>query len=135
VLGELPPPPSRVLEVGCGDGRDDETFAKAGYDVTAIDPKAPDGEIFRRTTLEEFDEGTFDAVVASVSLHHVEDLAAAFDKVATLLHPGGALVLETAGGEQARQAAALLRATGLTGVTTRADLAGVERFVAGVEPA
>ena len=51
------------------------------------------------------------------------------------LNPGGALVLETAGGAQAREAAARLRAAGLTGVMTRADLAGVERFVAGVEPA
>jgi release factor glutamine methyltransferase len=51
------------------------------------------------------------------------------------LAPGGALVLETAGGEQARATAHLLRVAGLAGVQARADLAGVERFVAGVEPA
>ena len=50
------------------------------------------------------------------------------------LAPGAALVLETAGGEQAAATAALLRAAGFAQVTTRADLAGVERFVAGVEP-
>jgi release factor glutamine methyltransferase len=44
---------------------------------------------------------------------------------------GGALVLETAGGEQARGVAGLLEAQGLAGVQTRADLAGVERFVSG----
>jgi release factor glutamine methyltransferase len=51
------------------------------------------------------------------------------------LVPGGVLALETAGGEQAWTAAALLREAGFTDVRTRADLAGVERFVAGVEPA
>jgi release factor glutamine methyltransferase len=44
---------------------------------------------------------------------------------------GGALVLETAGGEQARAVVALMDAHGFVGVETRADLAGVERFVAG----
>jgi release factor glutamine methyltransferase len=50
------------------------------------------------------------------------------------LAAGGALVLETAGGEQAAAAATLLRAAGYAEVRTRADLAGVERFVAGQEP-
>ena len=47
------------------------------------------------------------------------------------LAPGGALVLETAGGDQARTVVGLMRAQGFTGVETRGDLAGVERFVAG----
>lgn len=45
------------------------------------------------------------------------------------LRPGGALVLETAGGVQATLAAALLRDAGFVDVATRADLAGVTRFV------
>ncbi len=61
-------------------------MADAGYDVVAIDPDAPDGEIFRRTTIEAFDDpGPFDAVVASLSLHHVHDLGAALDKLVRLL--------------------------------------------------
>src|SRR5205807_7030965 len=47
------------------------------------------------------------------------------------LGAGGALLLETAGGEQARAVVALLRTAGFGGVQTRPDLAGVERFVAG----
>jgi release factor glutamine methyltransferase len=46
------------------------------------------------------------------------------------LRPSGALVIETAGGDQARAAAALLRTAELTQVAIRADLAGVDRFVA-----
>lgn len=44
---------------------------------------------------------------------------------------GGVLVLETAGGTQTPVVAELMRTAGFTGVATRADLPGVERFVAG----
>jgi release factor glutamine methyltransferase len=47
------------------------------------------------------------------------------------LRASGALVVETAGGAQAMAASALLREAGFTGVANRADLAGVDRFVAG----
>jgi release factor glutamine methyltransferase len=47
------------------------------------------------------------------------------------LRVSGALVIETAGGAQAESAAALLRDADFTEVTVRADLAGVDRFVAG----
>jgi SAM-dependent methyltransferase len=81
-----------VLEVGCGAGELAHALADSGYDIVAIDPEAPDGEIFRRRTIEEFDEpDPFDAVVASLSLHHVHDLGAALDKVVRLLR--GPLIL------------------------------------------
>ena len=50
------------------------------------------------------------------------------------LAPAGRLVLETAGGEQARAVVALMSARGFARVETRPDLAGVERFVAGGMP-
>jgi SAM-dependent methyltransferase len=92
---QLPTPPARLLEIGCGDGELALALAADGYDVIAIDPRAPEGAIFLAVTLEAFDdERASDAVVASLSLHHVENLAAAFDKVASLLRPGGTLVLQ-----------------------------------------
>jgi SAM-dependent methyltransferase len=58
----------------------------------AIDPEAPEGQIFQRTTLEDFDDPEpFDAIVASRSLHHVHDLAAGLDKLVRLLR--GPLIL------------------------------------------
>jgi len=48
------------------------------------------------------------------------------------LTPGGVLALETAGGGQAGATVELLRAAGFDDARTRADLAGVERFVAAV---
>jgi 2-polyprenyl-3-methyl-5-hydroxy-6-metoxy-1,4-benzoquinol methylase len=95
VLAELPPPRSRVLEVGCGQGDLARALAAAGYDVLAIDPEAPQGPLFRRTTIEELEEPRpFDAVVASRSLHHVADLGTALDRIASLLRPDGVLVLD-----------------------------------------
>jgi release factor glutamine methyltransferase len=47
------------------------------------------------------------------------------------LRASGVLVVETAGGAQAEAAAALLRTADFAQVTVRADLAGVDRFVAG----
>jgi len=48
-----------------------------------------------------------------------------------VLRPSALLLLETAGGSQAGAVAGLLRAAGFTGVGVRADLAAVDRFVAG----
>ena len=95
VLSHLPPEPARVLEVGCGEGHLARLLAAAGYAVTAIDPEAPEGFIFRRVTLDAFDDpGPFDAAVASRSLHHVEDLAGGLDKAVGLLAPGGVVVVD-----------------------------------------
>jgi SAM-dependent methyltransferase len=95
VLSQLPSPPARVLEVGCGDGDLSRGLARAGYSVTGIDPEPPEGAIFRRARLEDYyDDGEFDAVVASVSLHHVDDLGSAVERVEQLLRHGGLLLLE-----------------------------------------
>jgi SAM-dependent methyltransferase len=94
VLGHIGDPPARVLEVGCGEGALARAMARAGHSVTAIDPRAPEGPHFQRVRIEEFsDPGLFDYAVASLSLHHVEDLGSALDKIANLLRAGGALVV------------------------------------------
>src|SRR3712207_4696042 len=94
VLEQVGPPPARVLEVGCGEGRLARALDRAGHVVTAIDPRAPEGPNFQRVRLEEFcDPGPFDYVVASLSLHHIEDLGRALDKISNLLGAGGSLVV------------------------------------------
>jgi SAM-dependent methyltransferase len=89
-----------VLEIGTGgEGKLALELDRAGYDVLAIDPAAPqDGGIFRRIKLEELDgDELFHAVVAVLVLHHVTDLAPALDQIRDLLRPGGLLVLDEIG--------------------------------------
>jgi len=96
-----------VLEVGCGAGNLARAMDAAGYTVLAVDPHAPEGSIFRRTTLEDLDEaGPFAAVVATYSLHHIERLDPALDRIASLLQLQGNLVLEEFGWDRLDQATA-----------------------------
>jgi SAM-dependent methyltransferase len=90
----LPPPPARVLEVGCGEGELTRRLAEDGHRALGIDPRAPEEGPFERTTLEAFrTDEPFDAAVAIRSLHHVHDLDAALASLRRALRPGGRLVL------------------------------------------
>src|SRR5215212_5286075 len=96
VLRYLPPPPARVLEIGCGPVGDlAYAIAAARYEIVAVDPMAPEGPLFRRIPFEDFTEpGSFDAVVASLSMHHIADLTRSTAAIVGLLVPGGRFILE-----------------------------------------
>jgi SAM-dependent methyltransferase len=97
VRSQLPPPPARVLEVGCGSGELALSLSAAGWRVTAVDPEAPEGEPFVRASVEDLDvrdHGPFDAAVAVLSLHHAGELGTVLDKVRSLLKPGGVFVVD-----------------------------------------
>jgi SAM-dependent methyltransferase len=97
---QLPPPPARVLEVGCGQhGGLATALSVAGWDMLAIDPMAPPGEIFRRLLLDDLasEDGPFDAVVAVRSLHHIRELDGALAKIVSLLRPEGVLAVDEFG--------------------------------------
>jgi release factor glutamine methyltransferase len=71
----------------------------------------------------------------AVALDGGADGLALIRRIAAIAHralrASGVLVVETAGGTQATAAAALLRTADFAQVAVRADLAGVDRFVAG----
>lgn len=93
VRGALPAPPAHVLEVGAGRGELAAELRSAGYEVRAIDLAAEDGSGVERVELIGV-SGTFDVAVAVVSLHHVEPLDASCAHLATLIRPGGVLVID-----------------------------------------
>jgi SAM-dependent methyltransferase len=91
----LPPPPSRLLEIGAGDGALASALAEAGYDVVAIDP-GTDAAHVRPVALHELVEqpASFAAALAVTSLHHVEPLEQSLERLAALLQPGGVLLVD-----------------------------------------
>ena len=95
VRGRLPPPPARVVEIGCGPlGGFVPMLRSSGYDALGVDPEAPDEEHYRRVQFEQSEAARdVDAVVASTSLHHVVDPAAVLDRIATTLAAGGTLAV------------------------------------------
>jgi SAM-dependent methyltransferase len=98
VRGWLPDAPARVVEIGCGPlGGFVPRLEQAGYEATGIDPKAPPGPSYRQAEFEgsgtSGTSGPVDAVVASLSLHHVADLGAALDLLRAALVPGGVAVV------------------------------------------
>lgn len=95
VRDNLPGPPGRLLEIGCGQrGGFVPELRAAGYDAIGIDPEAPDEPAYRRVEFERYDgRSGVDAVVASTSLHHVHDVGEVLDHARGVLAPGGVLVV------------------------------------------
>jgi SAM-dependent methyltransferase len=104
----LPAPPRRLLDAGCGMGQLAAALVTRGYDVRAIDidPDAvaaarANGVQAHRANLIDFDDAPFDVVVCSLSLHHVDGLDHAVERIHHLLAPGGVLVVDEFAWEQA----------------------------------
>jgi 2-polyprenyl-3-methyl-5-hydroxy-6-metoxy-1,4-benzoquinol methylase len=101
-------PGDRILEVGCGMGRYTLSLARRGYRVEGMDISQ-----YLLDRLAEYNSGqaalplhcmdvvaapaewagTFDAVIALFTLHHVHDIEACLSAMARLTRPGGSVVL------------------------------------------
>ena len=95
VLSCLPPNPARVVEVGCGPlGGFVPMLESAGYQATGVDPEAPAGPSYRQVEFERYEVPVpVDAVVASVSLHHVADLDVVLGLFEAALTQAGRVVI------------------------------------------
>jgi SAM-dependent methyltransferase len=95
VRDHLPPPPARVLELGCGGlGGFVPALLADGFDAVGVDPQAPDEPHYLRSEFEQAHlPAPVDAVVASLSLHHVTAPAAIVDRIASVLGPDGVVVV------------------------------------------
>ena len=103
--------PGSVLEIGCGALGGFVALLRAeGHRAVGVDPQAPEGPGFVRERYEDYrpdaDELPYDAVVACLSLHHVEDLDALLSSLASRVRPGGLLVLREWAREEMDEATA-----------------------------
>ena len=99
---ERVPAGGRVLDAGCGPGRDARRFREMGFDVTAMDASAEmvrlagerTGLRVRHQTFQDLDdEATFDGVWACASLLHVPraEMPGVLERLSRALRPAGAL--------------------------------------------
>ncbi len=98
---------ARVLDVGCGAGRWAARLIAAGArEVVGVEPAPPMAAAAAALGLERFQlfrcaiedyvpQGRFDAMLASMSLDHVEQLADVLKRLASHLEPHGRLIVST----------------------------------------
>ena len=123
----------RILEVGCGTGELAARLSKDGCVVIAIDSDRPSVALARRlgrdarvATWPDFDDGRFDAVVFTRSLHHIHLLDESIGHAADNLTDEGRIIVEDFAYESAdaktlRWFASTIRLLSATGLLIRDD--------------
>jgi SAM-dependent methyltransferase len=107
IFSLLPPPPARLLDLGCGTGWTSLFFARAGYRVVGVDlapemirlaNQSRDAAGLTNVSFVESDYenlpnlGAFDCAVFFDSLHHADDEGLAVRRAFEALKPGGVCV-------------------------------------------
>jgi len=100
---EKEPRGSRVLDVPSGPGLLSGALAELGFDVQAADLNSGDFALHGRVPFQPVDldaalpfkAGSFDVVVCSDGIEHLENQFATFREFARLLRPGGSIVIAT----------------------------------------
>jgi len=115
----LIPKNAKILDAGCGSGRDCDYFVKHGFEVVGIDLSDKLLEIAKHrlpqvTFLKQdlrrldFPDESFDGIWACATLHHLarSDMLTVLKKIFTLLKPNGilfVLVKEGVGEEDVKE--------------------------------
>lgn len=107
LMALLPPPPAKLLDLGCGTGWTSRFFARRGYEVVGVDI-APDmielankkkkGSKLQnlKHIVSDYEslnfKNEFDCAIFYDSLHHAEDEYTALARVFQALKPGGCVI-------------------------------------------
>ncbi len=101
VTAALPGANLRLLEVGAGSGHLARALMDAGHGVVAVDTSEKAvararelGVDARHADWHDFDDGTFDAILFTRSLHHIDRLQQAIDRCWPMLTHDGRVLLE-----------------------------------------
>jgi 2-polyprenyl-3-methyl-5-hydroxy-6-metoxy-1,4-benzoquinol methylase len=106
---ETRPPPARLLDAGCGNGRLAALLASEGYDVTGVDLSSDGVQIARSDNpscrfevvaagdgmLEQLDVEPFDLLVSTEVIEHLYDPHAFIEAARDALRPGGMFIVST----------------------------------------
>jgi SAM-dependent methyltransferase len=93
----LPPPGATTLDLGCGEGRVGAELQRRGYDVVGVDASERMVELAREQHAAEvadatdlpFEDGSFELVIAYMSVMNFDDPESALAEVARVLEPQG----------------------------------------------
>jgi SAM-dependent methyltransferase len=97
----------KILDAGCGDGRNLNEFAKAGFDVTGIDYSAkacelasrvlmqyPKTKVICQDILDLQTKDQFDTILCDYVMVHLKDAEKAIENFFMALKPNGYLIIE-----------------------------------------
>jgi SAM-dependent methyltransferase len=128
--------PSRILEVGCGEGELAERLVRElNAHVVAIDQSERMVQLARARRIDarlgdvqalDFDDETFDCAVAAWMLFHAQDVDRALAELARVLRRGGRLVAATNGPDHLTELYELL---GAAPIESRFDSANGRRLL------
>ena len=113
IMALMPPPPAKVLDLGCGGGWSSTFFSRHGYDVlgqdisadmiclaeeTKLHNRAGDNLSFVVSDYETLKlKNEFDCAVFFDCLHHADDECAALKSAFDALKPGGIIITHEPG--------------------------------------